>query len=178
MTIEWWKQVLRYQSVSSEDWTNWRWQMQNRIRSIDDLLEILPDVKRFFNEQELKKVCQTFPIMLTPFTVALFANLLQEKDRRPWLIGFLKTLIPTAEELHLHPHELIGEDPVGELPTASGLKAISRFYPDRVLVHIGTECPVYCRYCFRRDRIFPPINPKPSQTKSVISEKEWKEVLT
>lgn len=177
MTIEWWTHVPKYQSVPSKNWTNWHWQMQNRIRSIKDLVENIPDLVNIFNEQELKKVCQVFPIMLTPFTVALFANLMKEKKQKPWLIGFLKILIPSADELNFHPYELTKEDPVGELPTARGIQVLSRFYPDRVLVHTGTECPVYCRYCFRRDRIFPLTDTKLSQIKSIISEKNWKEAL-
>lgn len=51
----------------------------------------------------------------------------------------------TAEEL---------SDPIGDR-ALSPVKGIVHRYPDRVLLKPLLVCPVYCRFCFRRDQVGP-----------------------
>ena len=63
-----------------------------------------------------------------------------------------RQFIPDAAELHTAAHERT--DPVGD-EALSPLKGIVHRYPDRVLLKPLLTCPVYCRFCFRREHIGP-----------------------
>lgn len=52
-------------------------------------------------------------------------------------------LVTTADELH---------DPIGD-DAKSPLPGIVHRYPDRVLLKLANVCPVYCRFCFRRETV-------------------------
>jgi lysine 2,3-aminomutase len=60
--------------------------------------------------------------------------------------------IPDATELLTAPHETT--DPIGD-DALSPIKGVVHRYPDRALLKPLLICPVYCRFCFRRERIGP-----------------------
>lgn len=60
--------------------------------------------------------------------------------------------LPSAEELKTTPDEL--EDPIGD-DVHSPVKGIVHRYPDRVLLKPVHVCAVYCRFCFRREKVGP-----------------------
>lgn len=60
--------------------------------------------------------------------------------------------VPSGEELEVLPGET--EDPIGDA-AHSPVPGIVHRYPDRVLLKITSTCPVYCRFCFRRERVGP-----------------------
>ncbi|MEZ0225374.1 MAG: lysine-2,3-aminomutase-like protein [Alphaproteobacteria bacterium] len=60
--------------------------------------------------------------------------------------------LPSAEELKTTPDEL--EDPIGD-EVHSPVKGIVHRYPDRVLLKPVHVCAVYCRFCFRREKVGP-----------------------
>lgn len=61
-----------------------------------------------------------------------------------------RQFVPDAEELIVGENEL--EDPIGD-GAHSPVRGLVHRYPDRVLLMPTLSCPVYCRYCFRRDRV-------------------------
>jgi lysine 2,3-aminomutase len=63
-----------------------------------------------------------------------------------------RQFVPTAAELVTLPHELA--DPIGD-DTHSPVEGIVHRYPDRVLMKVVHSCPVYCRFCFRREMVGP-----------------------
>jgi lysine 2,3-aminomutase len=60
--------------------------------------------------------------------------------------------VPDPAELVRHPEELA--DPIGDA-AHSQLPGIVHRYPDRVLLKPLHTCPVYCRFCFRREVVGP-----------------------
>ena len=60
--------------------------------------------------------------------------------------------VPSGEELNALPGET--EDPIGDA-AHSPVPGIVHRYPDRVLLKITSTCPVYCRFCLRRERVGP-----------------------
>ncbi len=63
-----------------------------------------------------------------------------------------RQFIPDAAELHTAPHELA--DPIGD-EAHSPVPGIVHRYPDRALLKPLLACPVYCRFCFRREHVGP-----------------------
>jgi lysine 2,3-aminomutase len=60
--------------------------------------------------------------------------------------------MPSEAELTETQDEL--SDPIGD-DIHSPLKGLVHRYKDRVLIKITTLCPVYCRFCFRREQVGP-----------------------
>jgi lysine-2,3-aminomutase-related protein len=63
-----------------------------------------------------------------------------------------RQFVPSAAELVTTPEERA--DPIGDL-THSPVEGIVHRYPDRVLLKAVHICPVYCRFCFRREMVGP-----------------------
>ncbi|HEY9009447.1 MAG TPA: lysine-2,3-aminomutase-like protein [Devosia sp.] len=63
-----------------------------------------------------------------------------------------KQFVPDVRELTTLPEERA--DPIGDL-THSPVEGIVHRYPDRVLLKAVHVCPVYCRFCFRREMVGP-----------------------
>jgi lysine 2,3-aminomutase len=63
-----------------------------------------------------------------------------------------RQFIPSPAELHVAPHELA--DPIGD-DALSPLPGVVHRYPDRALLKPLLICPVYCRFCFRREHVGP-----------------------
>ena len=61
-----------------------------------------------------------------------------------------RQFVPDVEELVVSEDELV--DPIGD-NAFSPMRGLVHRYPDRVLLLPTLSCPVYCRYCFRRDQV-------------------------
>lgn len=72
-----------------------------------------------------------------------FAALIEHADDP---IG--RQVLPHPAELEAAPHECA--DPVGD-QAHSPLRGVVHRYPDRVLITPLLVCPLYCRFCFRRE---------------------------
>lgn len=93
----------------------------------------------------LNEVAARYAIALTP-TVA------DAIDRSVADDPIARQFVPTRRELEWHPSER--EDPIGD-HLKSPTPGIVHRYPDRVLLKIASVCPVYCRFCFRREMVGP-----------------------
>jgi lysine 2,3-aminomutase len=60
--------------------------------------------------------------------------------------------IPHTDEALSQPHELA--DPTADAPFTP-IKGVVHRYPDRALLKPLLACPVYCRFCFRREHVGP-----------------------
>ncbi len=63
-----------------------------------------------------------------------------------------RQFVPHADELHTAPHEQ--SDPIAD-EALSPVPGIVHRYPDRALLKPLLACPVYCRFCFRREQVGP-----------------------
>ena len=63
-----------------------------------------------------------------------------------------RQFIPDTRELATAPEELA--DPIGD-HAHEPVKGVIHRYPDRVLLKPIHVCPVYCRFCFRREDVGP-----------------------
>lgn len=88
-------------------------------------------------------VAERYAIAVTPAVAALI-------ERPDDVIGL--QYIPNAAELVTAPHEV--EDPTADAPFTP-IKGVVHRYPDRALLKPLLACPVYCRFCFRREVVGP-----------------------
>ncbi|HZZ63710.1 MAG TPA: lysine-2,3-aminomutase-like protein [Roseiarcus sp.] len=108
---------------------------------------------------ELEAVAERYAIGLTP----ALASLVETSDPAD---PIARQFIPDRRELVRDPAETA--DPIGD-DAKSPLKGLVHRYPDRVLIKLVAVCAVYCRFCFRRERIGP--------GSASLSEAEFAEAL-
>ncbi|MGG5821669.1 lysine-2,3-aminomutase-like protein [Falsiroseomonas sp. HW251] len=92
-------------------------------------------------------VAARYAIAVTPAVAALIGDV---SDPLGDPIGL--QYIPDAAELVTAPHE--ADDPTADAPFTP-VKGVVRRYPDRALLKPLLACPVYCRFCFRREVVGP-----------------------
>jgi lysine 2,3-aminomutase len=86
------------------------------------------------------------------WSIALTPAVLSRIDPTDPADPIARQFVPSEAELALRPDEL--EDPIGDAAW-SPLPGIVHRYPDRVLLKPTHACPVYCRFCFRREAVGP-----------------------
>jgi lysine 2,3-aminomutase len=111
------------------------------LRTPNDLIAagLVPEAQR----DAIKRVAETYAAAIPQHLAALIAH-----PQDPIGLQF----IPHEAELHTAPHEKT--DPVGD-DAFSPLPGIVHRYPDRALLKPLLVCPVYCRFCFRREHVGP-----------------------
>lgn len=93
----------------------------------------------------LAAVASRYAVAITPEIAALI-------DRADANDPIARQFVPDARELIHAPEERA--DPLGE-DERSPVPGIVHRYPDRVLLKLTHVCPVYCRFCFRREVVGP-----------------------
>jgi lysine 2,3-aminomutase len=94
---------------------------------------------------ELERVAARYAVSLTPAIAALI-------DPADPDDPIARQFIPDPAELAARPDE--SADPIGD-DAHSPVEGIVHRYPDRVLLKLVHVCPVYCRFCFRREMVGP-----------------------
>ena len=92
---------------------------------------------------DLERVGQRYAVAISPAMQALV-----EQPDDPIGLQF----IPDPAELVTEPHERA--DPIAD-DALSPIKGVVHRYPDRALLKPLLICPVYCRFCFRREHVGP-----------------------
>jgi lysine 2,3-aminomutase len=92
---------------------------------------------------ELRLVAEKFAVAITDDMAALIDP---ADPRDPIAAQF----VPSAAELRAAPDDRA--DPIGDA-RRSPLPGIVHRYPDRLLLKPLLTCPVYCRFCFRREQV-------------------------
>jgi len=109
------------------------------LKSIDDLVEaglVAPS-------EALRAVGNRYAVAVTPQIAALI-------DRADPDDPIARQFLPDARELETTAAELA--DPIGD-EAHSPVPGVVHRYTDRVLLKLVSVCPVYCRFCFRRESV-------------------------
>jgi lysine 2,3-aminomutase len=93
----------------------------------------------------LEAVASRYAVAITPDMARLI-------DRADPADPIARQFVPDARELQHLPEERT--DPLGE-ERLSPVPGVVHRYPDRVLLKLTHACPVYCRFCFRREIVGP-----------------------
>jgi lysine 2,3-aminomutase len=93
----------------------------------------------------LEEVAARYAVAITPAMTELI-------DRNDPDDPIARQFIPDPAELVSEPPERA--DPIGD-DAFSPVEGVVHRYPDRVLLKLTHTCPVYCRFCFRREMVGP-----------------------
>jgi len=133
-----------FEQVDREEWNDWHWQQRHRLRTVDELDEVLAltDGER----AGLAACAGEFRTAVTPY----YASLMEPEDPT---CPIRRQAIPHAEEARVRAFER--EDPLAE-ESHMPVPGITHRYPDRVLFYVTHNCPVYCRHCTRKRKVSNP----------------------
>ncbi len=120
----------------SADWSDWRWQLRNRISSVEKLSKYISLSAE--DQAGVKSAGDAFRWTITPY----YASLMDQDDPA---CPLRRQQIPSLSEMS---DDAGVSDPLGEQRN-SPVKSIVHVYPDRVALKVTNVCPTYCRYCFR-----------------------------
>jgi len=133
-----WQEISRWRHVTEREWSDWRWQLKNRIADPASLRALFPLTAD--EDAAAENLAHMFRMGVTPH----YATLIDPDD--PSCPMRLQTM-PRMAELSVAPYEM--SDPLHE-DVDSPVPGLTHRYPDRVLLVATHECALYCRYCTRR----------------------------
>ena len=125
------------EDVSAEDWSNYRWQMKNRVESLEEVERHLR-----LSEDERAGILLTGTKLASAVTPHFFNLVEAENPHCP----IRRQIIPQVAETFEDPTEMA--DPCGE-DNHMPVPGLVHRYPDRVLLLVIDRCASYCRYCTR-----------------------------
>lgn len=110
----------------------WRQVLADSIVKPKDLAEHLG-----VDAKEIEAIVGDYPMRITPTVMAT----IKEKDDPIW-----KQVVPDMEEMAdaEAEHDPLEEDLMSPVPH------LVHRYPDRVLLMVTNQCPIYCRFCTRK----------------------------
>lgn len=132
------KNMSIWKNVSEEQWNDWRWQISNRITTLEELEQVinLTDEER----EGVKKCLKYLRMAITPYYATLM-------DVDNYDCPIRRQGVPTVYETELSNSDMT--DPLEE-GLDSPFPGLTHRYPDRVLLLITDQCSMYCRHCTRR----------------------------
>jgi len=130
------KRAAIYVDIPDEQWNNWRWQLSNRINTLEEFERVIHLTE---SERKALSASKLFRVDITPY----FISLIDPDDPDD---PIRKQVVPTDRELV--PFTAMMEDSLSE-DRHSPVPGLVHRYPDRVLMLVTTQCASYCRYCTR-----------------------------
>ena len=132
------QQISLYKDVNPLDWEDWHWQLKNRIRTREELAQVIKLTPE--EEEGIRKASGRLSMAITPY----WATLIDSEDPA---CPLRRQAVPVAMESVISPHEMV--DPCAE-DRDSPVPHLVHRYPDRVLLLATEQCAMYCRHCTRR----------------------------
>ncbi len=125
--------------MKETDALDWRWQIKNCVKTIDDLKKRVS-----FDDEACSWLEQNFAPAALPFSVTPhFVSLMNGTVNCP----IFAQMISSAQELVDDADDM--RDPLGEEERQRVPHLVHR-YPDRVLFLATDRCAAYCRFCTRK----------------------------
>ena len=120
-----------------DQWNDWRWQVRNRVRTLEQLVAYVPSLK---GRAEIQNVIDKYPMAITPY----YATLIGRADLSD---PIFQMSVPNHCELN--DPTCLSEDPLEEHEDMPVPGLVHR-YRDRALLIVTTMCSMYCRHCTRK----------------------------
>lgn len=136
-------------------WKNWQWQLENAIRTLEDVEKFL-EIKFDKKEKRLmQKTIKKFPLNVTPYYLSLISKKNYKND------PVFKQAIPDPREIIIKKNDI--KDALDE-DKDSPVEGITHRYPDRVLFLVSNVCSMYCRHCTRKRKVGDVVDSIPSKS--------------
>ena len=163
------RRILYVLNGTDEDWSNYQWQLTNRIRDLDVLRQIIN--LSVSEVQEIEKVGRLHRWSISPF----YASLMDPDDSscpiRLQSLPSINEILNTVDDVQPLVFEEISPAPL-----------ITRLYDDRLIIKVTNMCTVFCRYCQRKKDIdsmdvFPAESSVEKALEYIRENKEIRDVL-
>ena len=138
--------ILNYFGANEGDWSNYKWQLRYVIKDLRTIRDLVHLDKDEIKGLELAKKYR-IPFHITPYYLSLF----NEKGRTKFDEGIRAQVIPSVtycENVRNNQLNKTDMDFMGERST-SPIDAITRRYPQVVILKPFDTCPQICVYCQR-----------------------------
>jgi lysine 2,3-aminomutase len=140
---DFWRDIPAWANVTREEFADFRWQLKNSVRKIDQIAAGLGDRLPSKTLKDFRDAFRKAPmnIRISPYAFSLinWDNVAEDPLR--------KQFIPMASQF-VSDHPFSMDDSLAE-DTDSPVPYLTHRYPDKVLFLPITVCPVYCSYCTR-----------------------------
>lgn len=133
------KDILSFFGASLDNWNDWHWQLRNRIEKSEQLIQLFHLSQK--EKNTINMIGKKYRWAVTPY----YLSQIREFNINDPI--YLQC-IPQAEELS----DIGMRDPMNE-SNSTPAGAITRRYPDRVILNVTNCCPSFCRHCQRRRNI-------------------------
>jgi len=132
------KKIRLWENVKEEQWLDWKWQLANRITTLEELEQVIALTKE--EAYGVKMSLEKLRMAITPYYATLMHPGSSDCPIR-------KQAVPTIHETKISSYEF--GDPLYE-GVDSPVPGLTHRYPDRVLMLVTDQCSMYCRHCTRR----------------------------
>ena len=128
--------ILKELDATEDDWNNPKWQMKNRISTVDEISKYVSLTEEEYDN--IKKVSDEYRFAITPYYFSLidFNN-----PNCPVKLQSIPDIRELDEGGQLDPMNEEQSNPSGR---------ITRRYPNKLIINVTNACPMYCRHCQRR----------------------------
>ena len=137
MSWEAFRRIPIWKDVPLEQWETYRWQMANRIQTVEQLRQVITLTQS--EENAVTRRSGRFIMGIPPY----WASLMDADDPT---CPIRRQAVPVEDEYKLSPNDMI--DPLGE-DSHMPVPGLVHRYPDRVLLLVVEVCSMYCRFCTR-----------------------------
>lgn len=117
---------------------DWRDLIRGGINSVEELTARFEGI----DAEEVRRVTERYPVRINGYWLSRIRS---KED------PFYRQAVPDAEELRAGCGMV---DPLHEDdPEDSPVPNLTHRYPDRVLLLVNYQCPIYCRFCMRKRKV-------------------------
>lgn len=159
------------EQLTSTEWTDWRWQQKNAIRSVAELLKVFPDLSDA-DCQAIRSNLATRRFQMTPYYASLIRRNVGGNaplsDDPLW-----REVAPTWLEQPANDRfSYDGETENWELPAEMATPIAQHKYDDRVIVRLANVCHAYCQFCYEALRTL-----EKDSLKASFQQKYWDDTI-
>ena len=137
MNVEAYQRIPLWKDVPIEQWETYRWQMTNRIQTVEQLQGLIHLTSS--EERAVTRRSGRFIMGIPPYWAAMM-------DPDDPTCPIRRQAVPVEDEYRLSPNDMI--DPLSE-DSHMPVPGLVHRYPDRVLLLVVEVCSMYCRFCTR-----------------------------
>ena len=128
--------ILKELNATEDDWVNPKWQMKNRITTVDEISKYTNLTEEEY--ENIRIVSKEYRCAITPYYFSLidFNN-----PDCPIKLQSFPNILELDEGGQLDPMNEEQSNPSGK---------ITRRYPNKLIINVTNACPMFCRHCQRR----------------------------